>query len=747
MATQNKANRTKKANNTRSISAEKFGTYLGVYTPSVLTILGLIMYLRFGWVVGNLGLGLTFLIILISSTITFITGLSASAVATNMKVGVGGEYYLISHSLGLELGGAIGIPLFLCRTLSITFYCYGLSESILTLIPGGHEIIPYADQVLAGVFIVLITAVSGKSAGLALRLQIPIMVVVGLSLLALVIGVFSGDLRQPEWTATFRTAPEGFWYVFAVFFPAVTGFTAGIGMSGDLKDPGKSIPRGTLLAIATGTIIYMIVPVLFVITNRISFQELATPGVQSWVSVAFLGIWLIYPGMLGAILSSAFGSALGGPRVLQALAKDGIAPGILSKLSKTGQPVIATAFTGLIALSAVLLGGLNAVAQFVTVLFLTLYVTINLSASIEQLVSDPSYRPSIHVPWYVSLIGALGAVFIMLLINPLACLLAIGFELLLYVYLRRRALKTQWGDVRAGLWIALTRFALIKHHFYANDPRNWRPHILLFAGDVSKRIGLVRMASWFNQNRGIITVCNILEGDLLLKKPDVEPVLAEMEKALEGENLLAFNEVHVVPDFAKGVVSIAQAKGIAGLKANTIMFGWSEKPERQINQLRMMRALSNINKNTIIIRLNWAHEPGRSKRIDLWWRGKQRNGDLMLLLAYLLSLNAEWRDAKIFIRSVVENEKERKGMTASLNTIIRTVRMNVEREIISKPPDQTITQVIHTYSKNADVVFLGLNEVEPGNEKQYKDGLIELSSGLHTTVFVRNAGELAGRLI
>ena len=113
--------------------AQKFGTFLGVYTPSVLTILGLIMYLRFGWVVGNVGLPLTVVIVLLASSITFITALSASAVATNMRVGVGGEYYLISHSLGLELGGAIGIPLFLCRTLSITFYSFGLAESIVSL--------------------------------------------------------------------------------------------------------------------------------------------------------------------------------------------------------------------------------------------------------------------------------------------------------------------------------------------------------------------------------------------------------------------------------------------------------------------------------------------------------------------------------------------------------------------------------------------------------------------------------------
>lgn len=125
-----------------TLPVQKFGTFLGVFTPSVLTILGLVMYLRFGWVVGNLGLPATIFIVLLASSITFITALSASAIATNMHVGVGGEYYIISRSLGLEPGGAIGIPLFLCRTLSITFYSFGLAESIVTFWPSAWGLLP-----------------------------------------------------------------------------------------------------------------------------------------------------------------------------------------------------------------------------------------------------------------------------------------------------------------------------------------------------------------------------------------------------------------------------------------------------------------------------------------------------------------------------------------------------------------------------------------------------------------------------
>lgn len=732
-------------------SSPKFGTFLGVYTPSVLTILGLIMYLRFGWVVGNVGLAWTLVIVLLASSITFITALSASAVATNMKVGVGGEYYMISHSLGLELGGAIGIPLYLCRTLSITFYAFGFAESLVQLWPADRPPLPgYSVQVLAAVTIIVITLVAGKSAALALRLQIPIMVVVGLSILALAAGVFTGELRSPEWSATYRdagAAEGGFWYVFAVFFPAVTGFTAGIGMSGDLADSRRSIPRGTMMAVTTGLLTYLTIPILLSITGRLSLDELANPATAVWPAVALFGAWLIYPGIWGAILSSAFGSVLGGPRVLQALASDGLAPRFLARLSKTGQPTIATWISGAIALAAVGLGALNTVAQFVTVLFLTLYVMINLSAALEQLVGDPSYRPTIHVPWYVAIMGSCGAIVVMFLINPIACFLAIVLELLLFLYLRRKTFKREWGDVRAGLWVALARFALLKLRKYEVDPRNWRPNILVFVSDVKKHLGMVRLASWFNHDRGVVTACRLIQGELRDDSLDPDQVVEEMDKTFEENRLVVFSEVNVVPELLNGFVTVTQANGMAGLHSNTVMFGWPDERDSLIRLLNVSRAISRAGKSTLIVHLNWAHEPGQEQRIDLWWGGLQNNGDMMLLFAYLLRLNEEWHGARLVVHSVVNDDEERGVIKESLARLIPEARIQAETEIILRPPGKPIADIIHEVSASADIVLLGLSDPSPGKEAEYADRLRELAAGLRTTIFVRNAGKFAGSLV
>jgi amino acid transporter len=700
------------------------------------------MYLRFGWVVGNLGLPLTIFVVLLASSITFITGLSASAIATNMNIGVGGEYFMISRSLGLELGGSIGIPLYFCRTLSITFYSYGLAEALLLFWPASWGGIPefMLEYIVIGI-ILLITVLSGKSASLVLKMQIPIMILVGLSLLALVFGSLSGaPLESPEIAPTYRSAPEGFWYVFAVFFPAVTGFTAGIGMSGDLKDPRKSIPRGTLLAVLTGVAIYILVPVFLSITGKTSPEELAHSGVDSWIKVAIFGTVLVYPAIWGAILSSAFGSVLGGPRVLQALAQDGLAPKLFTRLSKSGQPTIATWASGAIAISAVWLGGLNTIAQFVSILFLTLYVMVNMSAVIEKLVKDPSFRPTVKVPWYISLIGALGAIAVMFLISPIACFVAVLLEVSLYIYLTKRTLEKRWGDARAGFWRNLIRYALIQIRIHGSKPRNWRPRILLFIKDTDSQMELIKLASWFSQLFGTATIVKLIIGDLTEIKVGIEEQRLLIKEKILKSNLTAFSEVIVVPEFESGAITVAQSIGIIGIKANCIMFGWSDKNETRLSQQRIIRAVSQANKSTILARIKWPRSLERNKTIDLWWGGQQRNGDLMLLLAHLLCLNKEWENSSITIRSIVNSTVEQEKMTASILPLIPQARMSANVEVVVKNDSETMLDVIHQYSKNSTVVFLGLKITQPGEEEEYVNFLENLITPLHTTIFVNNPG-------
>jgi amino acid transporter len=719
----------------------KFGTFLGVYTPSILTILGLIMFLRFGWVVGNVGLWKTMLIVIMASSITFITGLSASAIATNIKVGVGGEYFMISRSLGLEPGGTIGIPLYLCRTLSVTFYCYGLAEAILVLWPEGRASLPeYSLQLMAGAFIVLVTALSGKSAKLVLKSQIPIMIIVGAAILALLIGVLSQDMHAPITEATYTTAPEGFWYVFAVFFPAVTGFTAGIGLSGDLRDPQKSIPRGTLGAVVSGAIIYLIIPLALAVTGALTLEELADPeaGVTIWTRIAILGPWIVYPAVWGAVLSSAFGSILGGPRILQALSMDGLMPKFLGKLSKSGQPTIATWISGIIAIGAMFLGGLNTIAQYVSVLFLTLYVAVNISAAVEQIIKEPSYRPKIHVPWYVSLLGAIAAMVVMWLINPLAFAFALGLEATIFIYLMNKKLEQQWGDASTGIWMHLSRYALLRLNDKKVHVRNWRPIIILFVREIKEHWPLVKFTEMLGQNSGVLTISKLItpqDTDELERRNDIA---LEMQKDLAAEGLQALTEVNLVDNLKRGMTHVASSHGIAGIKTNTVVFGWSSTSEGKVEELKIINDLAISGKNILIAHIpkNFTQKP--KKRIDVWWRGQDNNGDLMLLLSYLITLNRKWKKTEIRIYSITHTEEEKHLMERHIGYSLKEARIDASIHVLL----QTETDVLSTLlnkSKKADLVFNGLARGTDNFEARVS-AIDALVAELKAVVFVQNNG-------
>jgi solute carrier family 12 sodium/potassium/chloride transporter 2 len=379
-------------------ASEGLGTFAGVYTPSILTILGVIMYLRFGWVVGNVGLQGTLLIVTIATSITFLTGLSISEIATDRVVRVGGAYYMISRSLGIETGGAVGIPLYFAQTLSVALYTIGFAESVALTFPSLNQ------RMVALVTTLLVAFLAIKSARLAIRAQYFIMAAIVLSLLSFIFGKPLNGIEMDLWALPVNPE-ENFWGVFAVFFPAVTGITAGVNMSGDLKNPSRSIPIGTMAAIATGYVIYMILPIFLawradprsLIDNQLIMKEIAV-----WGGAILMGVW-------GATLSSAIGSILGAPRVLQALARDGVLPRPLKFLGAGSgaddEPRVGTIVTLAIALIAVAVGDLNLIAPVLTMFFLTTYLVLNAAAGIETFLRSPSFRPTFWVHWAWSLSG------------------------------------------------------------------------------------------------------------------------------------------------------------------------------------------------------------------------------------------------------------------------------------------------------------------------------------------------------
>jgi hypothetical protein len=404
--------------------------------------------------------------------------------------------------------------------------------------------------------------------------------------------------------------------------------------------------------------------------------------------------------------------------------------------------------TASIALLAVLLGDLNTIAPVVTMFFLTFYTSINLVAGLEILIGDPSYRPRIRVPWYISFAAAGGSIAVMFLINKIACIVAITVELGIWTWLRRRSLKATFGDLRSGLLHTLIKNSLEKLKMLPPNPRNWRPFILLFSGNVQKRVELVRFATWLNQQRGLVTVSHIFRGNLETFEKDLKAIAEENDKFLQEHGLRTFPEVILAPTFDEGVEMTVQANGMAGLTSNTVMFGWSDKPERLAEFLRIMRRIGRLGKSTIICKTGPKTESAkRNRQIDVWWGGRQNNGDMLLLLAHLLSLNREWRGGQINIKSFAKDEEEKKVTEEGLARMIPEIRIKANTEVFLLPLDQSVSDLIKARSADAEVVFMGLAEPKPGEEETYARRMLELVPDLPHVVLVKNSSFFAGDLV
>ncbi|MDA0267475.1 MAG: amino acid permease [Cyanobacteria bacterium] len=713
-------------------------TFGGVFTPSILTILGVIMYLRFGWVVGHVGLWGTLTIVTLSTTITFLTGLSISAISTDQVVKGGGAYYMISRSLGIEPGGAVGIPLFFAQALSVALYTLGFAESVVAVFPQLNQ------TLVALITTILVTLLALKSAEIAIRAQYFIMAAIALSLISLAFGhpVEPSNLPPPEVPGS-----VSFWAVLAVFFPAVTGIMAGVSMSGDLKEPTRAIPIGTLAAIVTGYVIYMAIPLMLywrADAATLIADPLVMRRIAVWGDAIVLGVW-------GATLSSALGSILGAPRVLQALARDGILPPSLRWMGKgngpNDEPRLGTLFTLGIALVAVSVGDLNLIAPVLTMFFLTTYMVLNVVAGVEGFLASPSFRPTFKVHWGFSLLGALACVAIMFLINAVATVMAALIVLGIYLWLEQQEIKSAWGDVRQGVWMTLLRTALLNIGS-SLDSKNWRPHLLVFSGAPTKRWHLIALAHTLTHQRGLFTVASVLPSGSrdVARQDSMESILQDY---LERQGIQAFVRLVTAPDPFAGMTQLMEAYGMGPLMPNTILLGDAEKPENRDRFCQMVIQCHQAKRNVLILRSDpdtftrIQRRPAQNRRIDVWWGGLQANGGLMLILAYLLRTSMDWRGSEICLKLVVPDPAAATAAEENLDRLTESLRIGASSQIIVAD-GRPFNEILRISSQMADLVFLGLAAPKSAEAfGTYYEELQKQSSPLPSTIFVMASEDLA----
>jgi len=684
------------------------GTFGGVFTPSILTILGIILFLRLGFVVGQAGLMQALVVICLANLISVLTSISLAAIATNLRVKGGGYYYIISRTLGLEFGGALGIVLFLAQSISIGFYCIGFGEALSVLLPPGLWTTP---QLLALYALIPLFFLAWLGADWATKFQYMVMACLTVALGSFFLG---GSMKwEMTMAITNWTAPGdglGFWAVFAVFFPAVTGFTQGVNMSGDLKDPGRSLPVGTFAAVGLSMLVYILSAIILAGTLPAGTLQTEYEAMQK---VAY-GNWLVLVGVITATLSSAMASFLGAPRILQSLASDRIFPWLLPFAQGVGpmhNPRRGVLLSAGIALGVIGMGKLNAIAPLVSMFFLLSYGLLNYATFYEARSQSPSFRPTFRFfDFRFSLIGALACLGVMLAINPASGIAAVAVLGALYQYLRRTSGPARWADSQRSYHLQQVRTHLLAAAQESEHPRHWRPQILAFSDNAERRPQLLQIAQWLEGGSGLTTLVNITAGQGLKVLKEKKARQETLSKDIQAAGSHAFALGIASPDLRTGIHILLQSYGVGPLQANTVLLHWFENKNHagrgSKDPVLNLRTAFRLGYNILMLdagKTKWQtlmKKSQDSQRIDIWWWGESTSR-LMLLLGYLLTRDSFWESAKLNVLGV-QGAKGGNSRAEDLQNILESYRIQAESSWVEDADASAVVK----HSADASLVFL-----------------------------------------
>ncbi len=704
------------------------------------------MFMRAGYVIGQSGIYNAFLILLLANSITFFTGLSISAIATNITVKGGGAYYIISRVLGPKFGGAIGLALYAAQALSVPFYILGFTEALVITFPLWQ---PYYFFINLGVCFTLFF-ITYIGASWAIRTQYLIMLVLGLSIATFMIGMaqrFNSELfrinSSPHYLPGFS-----FWKLFAIYFPAVTGIMAGVNMSGDLKNPVQSLPRGTLLAIATGFIIYSLQ--ILIMGGVDTYTRLIAFPFQTLQEFALFDLkFFVILGVFAATLSSALGSMMGAPRILQALSRDRIIEllGTFSQGSQKGdEPRHAMLMTLLISLGVIGFAGqgeggaaLNAVAAIVTIFFLYAYGIVNLAGFVESFGSNPSFRPRFKFfHWSTALLGTVACFFTATLISFGAAVAAVAIITLLFIYLSRKELKVNYGDARRGFVYQNIRKNLNNLSHLPLHPKNWRPTLLLINHRANAEVSMLTIADLLTGKHGLaqwIAFIPSSKGQTIAAVRSTQ--LMRMDEVIKKNQFDIFPEAVVYHDIHETQTAVIQSVSLNPLKPNLLLLPWQETSDLLEPYYQLARLGLSLHYSVLFFINRGLPAASRPKTIDLWWRG-EKNGSLLVILAYLISCHPDWTNSSIRLLRAIPKDSDEEAAHLELSNLMEAARINAEIQIIQL--QQSIQATICKHSHASSLILLG-SILTGDNHQKFHQLFNELTEGLPSVLIVSSTGD------
>ncbi len=701
-----------------------FGT-APVYFTAISTILGAILFLRFGFAVGTLGFFGAFFIIILGHLITIPTALAISEIATNTRVEGGGEYFIISRSFGLKIGSTIGITLFLSQAISIAFYIIAFTEAFEPFFNWwashfGFSLPRQAISVPALTLLALSIMTKGAGSGMKMLYAVNILL-----FLALIFFFAGKPIEQPEEVTSvisnFRfSGKEEFFILFAICFPAFTGMTAGVGLSGDLKDPGKSIPLGTMGGTLTGLIVYILV----IWKLAVSASPDYLVGDQLIMSrIAILGPIVIPLGLAACTYSSALGSILVAPRTIQALASDKSLPfdrlnHFLAKgKGKNNEPFNATLVSFLIALVFVLIGNIDRVAEIISMFFLITYGSLCLISFLNHFGSPPSYRPRFKSKWYFSLGGFILSVWVMFMISPLYTILAYIVIVVIYLIIEHYN-KEEKGlvDIFEGSLFQLNRRLRVFMQKHQKELANeeWRPSAICISPNSFERDKVLELMKWISHQHGFGTYFHFIKGYYSKQThTESQEILRQLIDTQREHESALYIDTMISPSYTSAIAQVIQTPSISGMENNMVVFEFDKsQPEelcRILDNLNLVRA-----GNFDVCIFAGSHHPLRIRNgIHVWIRATdEKNTNLMILLGYIIMAHPDWHKSQIKI-FITTNTSKTDDLKKDLEERIAAGRLPITLaniEIIVLADNQTLSDAISINSKQAGLTIIGFRE-------------------------------------
>ncbi|HIJ90636.1 MAG: hypothetical protein OEV89_07700 [Desulfobulbaceae bacterium] len=725
-----------------------------VFLTAISTILGAVMFLRFGYAVAHVGFVGVLAIILIGHAVTIPTAMALAEIATNQKVEGGGEYYIISRSFGIIPGAAIGISLFLSQAISVAFYTIAFAEAFRPVFAWLATITPLqisdARLVSLPAVILLGLVVIRRGADLGIKLLYWVVGVLFLSLIFFFIG--SEHLTTyVDYHHLIETVqnPDNFFLVFAICFPAFTGMTAGVGLSGDLHDSRKAIPLGTMCATLAGMVVYV------AIAYKLSISATPETLAGDQLIMAKIAVWgpIIPIGLACATISSALGSGLVAPRTLQALAADDVIPSrglstwLAAGVGPKQEPRNASVVVFGIALLFVMLGDVDVVAQVISMFFMVTYGTICLISFLEHFAADPSYRPAFRSKWYISLFGSVACLWLMFKMSLPYAIVAILVMTALYLWIgynnpERRGLAAIFQGAIFQVSRQLQIF--LQKSSQKSGEERWRPSVVCISSHSFERLDAFNLLRWIAHRFGFGTYIHYLPG--YLSRETVEHSREIFQRLVRLTDISRSNiyiDTLVSPSYTTALTQVAQLPGISGKENNLILFEFSRQGEAaQLSDIIENYRLLLASGFDVCILGSTSRNYGYHREIHIWITPEDYdNASLMILLAYIIMGHPDWEGGQIklliaFPEAEIEEQKDK------LHQLIKEGRLPISPRNIELMPTDACTsrkELIRRQSRDADLIILGFI----GEALQHqKEKLFDGYEGLNNILWVNTKKEI-----